>query len=115
MGKKNFAAVDRGFAEHVLYYLGDTNLGVKPAPRQSALIHTIRFCVADRSPAGKDYLEALRREFPEYVHLMEVLTARGYDDIEPLRRFVRDGEPSLLDVLPRVSSQAGLASIRGGL
>lgn len=115
MGTKVSTSMDVIYAEHVLWYLGDTVLGRKPAARQSALIHTIRCCIADESPAGADYLESLRREFPEYVHLMEVFTARGYDDIEPLRRFVRDREPSLLDVLPRISSQAGLASIRGAL
>ncbi|MDA4893267.1 hypothetical protein [Microbacterium resistens] len=92
--------VDSIFAEHVLWYLGDTNLGRKPAPRVSALIHTIRCCTADESPAGKDYLAALRREFPEYVRLVEVVVRNRVNvDPEPLRRFVKNRDASVLDVL----------------
>lgn len=106
-------SVDVTSAREVLWYAGDTNLGQKIKPRQAALIHTIRCCIVDESLGAKQYLGSLRREFPSYVRLMEIAVTSGHGmNIEPLRRFVKTHDGAQLEVF---SSQAGLASIRGGL
>lgn len=104
MGKQDFASVDLSFAQNVLGYAGDTNLGVKPTPRVASLIHTIRCCVVEGSPAAKDYLAGLRREFPEYVRLVEIVVSGPHQlDVESLRQFVKTRDGAQLEIVGRAA------------
>lgn len=99
MGKTVVGAMDVIYARKVLWHLGDYPLGFKTRPWEDALIRSIRFALADGSPAARDYLAGVREQHPEFVHLMEVFVGRGYEDVEPLRRFVKTHDESMLEVL----------------
>lgn len=84
-------------AEHVCWFLGDTNLGKYAGPAVDALLRAVRTALADHSDNGVMVLAGFYAQWPEYVAAMRRGDPVRGGDFEWLRGIVKADDQLALD------------------